>query len=319
MKNKIILILCTLTFLFCSVFVFASSAQYINTNDSSKLANYLFAPRRSTVLKESDKVATFEGAVYDTNPVYVPDFVNGASYASYIDIGGNVGDFSYSSAFARYTRDIECFTAEGEPLYRYSSRLTRVGSSGYNGAFVGQFDFESFGITTDTITNFNWHCVPYNAVGPDSFVNVLFVLPVNNDGVYEEKTVVVTYYVENGIYFTDIDIQKVCKENDCVVYDGKYLVRQMTVQNRTYNGNFRCVIMADAIGDIIHQYSIFPNLQDPSTDLPNVVQWLSNSVQSFFDTTIFELSGFRFTFGTLTIIPIATLLIVVFLKKFAGG
>lgn len=317
-KTHKIILICTLCCVLFSAFCTTAFAQAINGDASfAQPSNLLMIPRRTTIIQKEKIEDGAYGMIFHTNPLYKPDLALDRMQAIYVN-GTPRGDFLGASVMTHLTQKLE-YKYTGDYYYRYTSFLTHYDEPSDPHVYIGQFDYENIRLRHGIDAN-TWIYYARSHASSKVAVYVKFLTYIDNDG-WTEGEASKVFDFSHTDRFTIRDIYDLCVENGAYTGDERgILVRQMSITNETYDGSLLTMQDEESIGDsIMQQMQTEIISESPLGHAPALLEWLSVAVGGFFDTTIFAIGNVNIKIGTLFIIPLSCWIVVLFVKKFAGG
>lgn len=320
-KIKKIILICSLCCVLFISFAVPSFAQAIN-GDAEWLSqdNLLLTPRRSSY-RQHDRIEDGSyGMTFHTNPLYRPDIEIGERTRVYTL--GTLGDFTGASAMQQVLQTVEYRqdVPDEAPWYNYTQYLNRYAQATNDHVYIGQFDYESFYIGHDASAHTAWlYYHPDTIANGSADVFIEFLTFSDADG-YEVGSATASFPASQRLFSIGA-IYDLARDNGAFTGDSDGIfIRRMTIVNATYDGMLHTVQFESSFEqNYVQQLMLPPLFADPVDGYPNLLKWLSVAVGGFFDTTILEVGNVPIKIGTLFIVPLSAWLIILFLKKFAGG
>lgn len=317
-KTPKILLICTLCCVLFSALCTTAFAQAINGDLSSvSSSNLMMTPRRTAYLQKEKLDQGYYGTVFHSNPIYKPQLAEDQSQYIYVN-GSRQGDFTGASYMTHLTQRIQYFYSGGYN-YRYVAYLTKAADASNPHVYIGQFDYENIRIRHGVDAN-SWIYYARNHASTNVSLYVKFLTYNDGEGWAEGEASTVIDFTHTD-RFNIRDVYDLCVSNGAFTGDDRgILVRQMTITNETYDGSLYTIQDAESIGgSILQQLQSELITHSPIGDAPALLEWLSVAVGGFFDTTIFAIGNVNIKIGTLFLIPLSCWIVVLFVKKFAGG
>lgn len=317
--HKIILILTLCCVLFTALAT-PAFAQAINNNANEfiNVDNLLVLPRQANYYKREDYDAdgSINGFAFHTNPLFAPPWVRNQRW--FVTIQGNylMADFTGATYMSSLNTSVDMYLESDTEYYRTLFQLSNANNSSTPHEYVGQFYFRDFSIA--------------NGIDQNSFIiykrntteNVMLYymefLTFEDGSGFGYKSVTGEFDLSNSDRINIKQIYDIAVDGGAFTGNGYAYIRALTIRNVTTDGSFWIYQDRETIGRSLKQYYSTP-LFDAYQDTPLLLEWLSVAVGGFFDTTIFAIGNVDIKIGTLFIIPLSCWIVVLFVKKFAGG
>lgn len=319
-KTHKIILICTLCCLLFTALCTTALAQPIN-NDASELIradNLLLVPRECNYYKREDYDATgaINGYAFHSNPIFAPVWVQGERH--FIRTQGNTtyADFVGASYMSSLTASVEMYNSGDTEYYRTLFQLSNAGNSLQTHEYVGQFYFRDFAILNGTDQN---AFIIYKRNTTENVMPYTMEVLTFEDGVgFGYKIVRGEFDMSNSDRINIRQLYDIAVNAGAYTGQGYAFIRSFTLRNVTTDGSLYIYQDRETIGGSVRQYYSTP-LFDAYQDTPLLLEWLSVAVGGFFDTTIFAIGNINIKIGTLFLIPLSCWIVVLFVKKFAGG
>ena len=314
-------ILSVLIFTLCCTLVFNMFSFAQNVPESQMNNGLLLTPRVGFVYQTNDDLNNFEIKMdnmymFDLNPYIKPTYLEGTIKTS--SVTGESSSFTGNYYVKKLTRSCYHTYKSGEEAFRMHYYLTNADESSVEHYYYANYQFESFHIRTN-VDQFAWYLAKTqtDVVDPQFTCEVLSY-DYDTDSYFYDKVSFTLPWDHNN--FVTISSIYDAVADKAVILDGGIYFRSMQVKVLNTWGMLAMYCADVSVNNSVQQFYIMPLIQsDNGIANPSIIDWLSDSVGGFFGTSVFKFGTIDITFGSLIILPLSLCLLVVLLKKFAGG